>query len=59
MIKKKDLAFILLVLVVGFAFLNLVLLLLYRGEILGGACELCYKLNPVLESCKNPIIIWR
>ena len=51
--KLKSLGIIFAVLLVGVGLFDLGFTILYKNELEGGSCELCFELNPDLAGCEN------
>ena len=51
--KLKSLGIIFAVVLVGVGLFDLGFTILYKNELEGGSCELCFELNPDLAGCEN------
>lgn len=51
--KVKVLGTILAVVLIGVGLFDLGFTILYKNELEGGSCELCFELNPDLRECEN------
>ena len=51
--KVKRLATIFAVVLIGVGLFDLGFTILYKNELEGGSCELCFELNPDLAECEN------